>query len=199
MISSILAAGVITMDDKNNFALVRRPPSAIEKSQPGAKRILSGMVADTLSLAKKAPLLKVVVVDDEEWRLEMVEMNIRFYFDGITVQTFQASNEGWQELLPKDPDLLITDDIMGKFNGEDIVRRLADRRVAYPIIVISGWDGPETEQWVSEYSGGALNVTLVQILAPSFPENLVRALESGLKISRKTIGKPVEIATHHER
>ena len=188
---------VSAMNEKNDYALVPRPPSAVVKSAPGVKRILSGMVSDTLLLVKKAPLLKVVVVDDEEWRLEAVEMYIRFYFDGITVLTFQASNDGWQELLPKDPDLLITDDIMGKFNGEDIVRRLADERVSYPIIVISGWDGPETEQWVSKYSGGALNVTLVQILAPSFPENLVRALESGLKISRKTIGKPVEIATHH--
>jgi TPR repeat protein len=34
----------------NNFPLVRRPSSAVEKAAPGAKRILSGMVADTLAL-----------------------------------------------------------------------------------------------------------------------------------------------------
>ena len=41
------------MNDKNRFAVVRRPASAVEKSAHGAKRILSSMVADTLELAKK--------------------------------------------------------------------------------------------------------------------------------------------------
>jgi TPR repeat protein len=38
------------MSKKSDFALVPRPPSALEKAEPGAKRILSGMVADTLAL-----------------------------------------------------------------------------------------------------------------------------------------------------
>lgn len=42
------------MDGNHNFALVPRPPSAVEKAEPGAKRILSGMVADTLALARPA-------------------------------------------------------------------------------------------------------------------------------------------------
>jgi len=41
------------MDKNDNFALVPRPPGALEKAEPGARRILSGMVADTLALAKK--------------------------------------------------------------------------------------------------------------------------------------------------
>jgi CheY-like chemotaxis protein len=48
------------MNEKNNFALVPRPPGALEKAEPGAKRILSGMVADTLALAKKEPPAKSV-------------------------------------------------------------------------------------------------------------------------------------------
>jgi len=42
------------MNEKNNFALVRKPSSAVEKAAPGAKRILAGIVADTLPLAKAA-------------------------------------------------------------------------------------------------------------------------------------------------
>jgi len=38
---------------KNDFALVRKPSSAVEKIAPRAKRILSGMVADTLALATR--------------------------------------------------------------------------------------------------------------------------------------------------
>ena len=41
------------MNDENSFALVKRPPSVVEKAEPGAKRILSGMVADTLALVKE--------------------------------------------------------------------------------------------------------------------------------------------------
>lgn len=40
------------VNKEKNFALVRMPSSAVEKAAPGAKRILSGMVADTLALKK---------------------------------------------------------------------------------------------------------------------------------------------------
>jgi hypothetical protein len=39
--------------EQNNFALIPKPSSAVEKVAPGAKRVLSGMVADTLVLAKR--------------------------------------------------------------------------------------------------------------------------------------------------
>ena len=56
------------MDDKNNFALVPRPPSAIEKSQPGAKRVLSDMVRETLALDRResdaTPLTLSIAGDD---------------------------------------------------------------------------------------------------------------------------------------
>ncbi len=40
------------LENKNDFALMRRLPGAVEKSQPGAKRVLSDMVADALAVAK---------------------------------------------------------------------------------------------------------------------------------------------------
>ena len=46
------------MNKKDNFALVPRPPGALEKAEPGAKRILSGIVTDALALAKKEPPAK---------------------------------------------------------------------------------------------------------------------------------------------
>jgi DNA-binding response OmpR family regulator len=49
------------MNKNGNFAVVRRPSSAVEKAVPGAKRILSGMVADALALAKKQPPTKRVI------------------------------------------------------------------------------------------------------------------------------------------
>lgn len=50
-------------DKPNGFALVRKPSSAIEKAAPGARRIVSGMVADTLALTKLRG--KLLIVDDQ--------------------------------------------------------------------------------------------------------------------------------------
>ena len=174
------------MSKNNGFALMPRPPGALEKAEPGAKRILSSMVTDTLALAKKGPPrsqrpLRIVSVDDEEVRLELVEMTISGCFKGVTVQSFQDAEEAWQELSRTDPDLLITDDIMGNLNGDEIVGRLADRKVTYPIIVINGY-GPERDQWVLNCVKRGVDVTLLR--APYSCESLVRALESALRIPR---------------
>jgi hypothetical protein len=48
------------MNEKNNSALVRKPSSALKKAAPRAKRIMSGMVADTLSVAWATQVDKVV-------------------------------------------------------------------------------------------------------------------------------------------
>lgn len=45
-------------NEKNDFTLVRKPSSAVEKTAPGAKRILSGMVDETLAVARKTDALR---------------------------------------------------------------------------------------------------------------------------------------------
>lgn len=55
--------GEPSVNDQNNFALVPRPSSSVEKAKPAAKRILSGMVADTLDLARKTASKEVRVAD----------------------------------------------------------------------------------------------------------------------------------------
>ena len=59
------------MHGKNNFELVPHPPSAVEQTQPGAKRVLSGMVADALALAKKEASALIAAkfrIGDYDWR-----------------------------------------------------------------------------------------------------------------------------------
>lgn len=182
------------MNERDNFALVPKLPASLEKAKPGVKRIVSSMVADTLALAKEGPprsqrSLRIVSVDDEPMRLEFVEVIVSGYFKGVTVQSFRDAEDSWQVLSRTDPDLLITDDLMGKLTGEDIVRRLADRKVAYPIIVINGY-GPERDQWVLDCAKRGVNVTMLR--APFSVESLARAVESGLKISRDAAG-PVQV------
>ena len=56
------------MNQGNNFALVPKPPSAVENVAPGAKRILSDMIADTLALRKNTPLsAKKFRIGDDAW------------------------------------------------------------------------------------------------------------------------------------
>ena len=59
------------MNEKNDYALVRRPPSAVEKAEAGTKRVLSSMVADALSLAAKektAVPSRKFRIGEYEWR-----------------------------------------------------------------------------------------------------------------------------------
>ena len=42
----------IRMNEADKFALVPRPPGALEKAEPGATRVLGGMVKDALVLAR---------------------------------------------------------------------------------------------------------------------------------------------------
>ena len=58
------------VNDKKENALVPRPSSAVEKTASGPKRILSGMVSDTLALASReqlAPALARFRIGDYEW------------------------------------------------------------------------------------------------------------------------------------
>ena len=50
-------------NEKNDFALVPKTPAAIEKAEPGTKRVLTGMVDDALDLARKKEIGEVASVN----------------------------------------------------------------------------------------------------------------------------------------
>jgi len=166
------------MKETKNSALVPRPPGTLEKAEPGARRILSNMVADALALAKKGPPpsprpLRIVLVDDEDWFTEMVEMMIRHSFKNVSVRTFNDGDQAWQELLRADPDLLITGmnnnnvpaqlhrPYMG-ISGWQMLPLLAERKVKYSILVVSGSFSMEgVESKARECAGSDLNVSFL--------------------------------------
>jgi TPR repeat protein len=57
------------MNEKKDFVLVKRHSSAVEKTAPSAKRILSSMVTDTLGLARKTISKEIGIADSqlEDW------------------------------------------------------------------------------------------------------------------------------------
>ena len=90
------------MNEKNDVALAPRPPSAIQKALPGAKRILASMTSETLALARREVLLqdrKPSLIEDAE---TLFQRGLNFYHgqgvpedDGAAVKCFQkAADQG---------------------------------------------------------------------------------------------------------
>jgi DNA-binding NtrC family response regulator len=169
------------MADANKFPLVRRPSSAVEKAAPSARRILSGMVADALMLAKKKSAPRIVVIYDHTGVLEWITVVIKGSFKDATIFTFDDSEKAWQELSKIDPDLLITDYRMPRLSGKEILQRLLDRKATYPIIVTSAFMRTEWLAWVRESTSRGLNV-ITYLEHPLDIESFVSALETALKI-----------------
>jgi DNA-binding NtrC family response regulator len=152
------------MSETNDFALVPRAPSSLEKAEPGAKRILSGMVADTLALAKKEPSrkprpLRIVMLDDEAFVLETLKLVWSLEYSNAELLTFTDTQKALQELQREDPDLFTTDWNHYGMRGPEILKALAARKVKYPVFVISAF-APEENVVVS--AGPGLNVTLLR-------------------------------------
>ena len=171
------------MNEKRSSALVPRPPGALEEAEPDAKRILSGMAADTLALAKSEPSrksrpLRIVMVNDEPGPLQSFEIIIRGWFKDVTVLMFENAADALEELSRTDPDLLITDDSMPAMSGEELCSRLFARKVTYPIIVNFAYE--PTEQWVREFAERGLNVSF--LLLPCDVASLRTLVEAALKI-----------------
>ncbi len=172
------------MNEADNLALLSKSSSAVEKVNPGAKRVLSSMVADTLALAKKETVrqsrpLRIVQVNDEPYVLEALGLMIRHCFPEATVLSFNSAIQALEELSQTNPDLVITDDAMPRMRGSELCQRLLDRKVTYPIIVDSPW--APTAQWVRELSDQGLNVFFLPV--PCDLESLRKAIEAaGLKI-----------------
>jgi CheY-like chemotaxis protein len=179
------------MNENDNFALVPMPPSAVEKTQPGTKRILSGIVVDALALVKKERLVspRIVLVDDESVMLDLIQHLIRSWFKDAAVIRFLDGETAWRDLLQTAPDVLVTDMLRPGMSGWDMLPLLADRKVEYPIILITGYgkekdpqDG-KTLQDVQDMLGRfspPLNVTILP--KPFDNEVLRKVLQSGLRL-----------------
>lgn len=86
---------------------------------------------------------------------------------GLT--TFTSSVAAWAELQRAEPDMLIVGGAMPDISGEQIVRGLMERKVGYPILVVSGsWPEECVRGWFPE----AGNISFLQ---KPFPSELLHA------------------------
>lgn len=164
---------------------------AADKTKPVTKHDLSRKVSDRVSLGKaekprNACPLRIVMVNDESPVLMIFDTIIRRWFSDITTLLFTNSAAALVELSRRDPDLLITDDIMPGMSGQELCQRLFERQVKYPIIVDSSWNS--TEQWVRDMANRGLNVSFMAI--PCNIEVILAAVETALKIKRLPVENP---------
>ena len=106
-----------------------------------------------MSAQKTCP--RIVLVDDEDY----------------TLVKFLNCDEAWQELLREQPDLLITDMLSTNvprrteyfgMSGEELLQRLAERRVGYPILVVSGsFSISGWEAYAKQFARPHLNVSFL--------------------------------------
>lgn len=149
------------MNEKNDFAVVRRPSSAVEKAAPGAKRILSGMVADALVMARDVSPLDVVMVDHQDCLLKILKSFICTKFTNVNVRIFLDAPNAFHDLLRRDPDVLITAGVLPQIQMKEVVRYLFEKKnVPYPIIVMAAH--LPVEQWVKSLSNQGRRITYLK-------------------------------------
>lgn len=81
---------------------------------------------------------RIVLVDDEPVFVDMVTLMIRARYE-VELTAFTSSVAAHEHLQRTDPDMLIVGGIMPELSGSEIVCGLLERKVRYPILVVSGY------------------------------------------------------------
>jgi FixJ family two-component response regulator len=84
--------------------------------------------------------LVISVVDDEESVRKALSRLLRSA--GMTVKTFSGGAEFLQSLADYKPDCVVLDINMPVVTGFDVLDRLAETKVPFPVVVITGLDSP---------------------------------------------------------
>jgi CheY-like chemotaxis protein len=90
--------------------------------------------------------------------------NFEFLFDNFTdrfeIHKFTDGDQAWQELSNADPDVFITDIAHPGSDGWELVKRLAAKKVTYPILVVTGYNDSAFEIFCKKQYP-KLNVTVI--------------------------------------
>jgi len=101
---------------------------------------------------------RVVMMDDCAQVLQLIGSVVWDCWPQATIVACTDSQKAWEELLRTPPDLFITDLIHGGVQGLQLIARLAEQEVRYPIVVVSG-NQPKLESEVREAAGSKLKVS----------------------------------------
>ena len=99
--------------------------------------------ADRKSIKTKQRVPRIILVNDELSVLQAAQSMIRICCEEAELLSFQTDAEAWEELSKTNPDLLMWIVSAPILEGKGTLERLLQRKVSYPIIVISAHDPDE--------------------------------------------------------
>ena len=113
----------------------------------------------------------ILVVDDEIDVLEMIELGLRSA--GYQMLTADSGERAIEIFEQQRPDLVICDIKMPKMNGITTIARLREHDPGLPVVVLTGYLGPQTIEECEQLGG-------VELLRKPF---LFRELSKAVKVA----------------
>jgi len=133
-----------------------------------------------MSLSRRTRPPRIVMLDDLSQMLELIKGVLQHSFKDATILTFTNTELAYQELMREDPDLFTIDICHIGMPVDEVLARLTERRVKYPVFVISAMADRFGEE-VRLSCGPELNVSFWQ--KPFRVEPFVQAVSAALQLS----------------
>jgi two-component system response regulator (stage 0 sporulation protein A) len=108
--------------------------------------------------APRPKKLRIVLVDDEKYMLQLLDAYLREWFDEVDLLQFQNGDDAWRELSQTEPDLLITDWRHPGLDGGELLRRLAEKNSPTRVLMITAFDS----DCIHEFAGSKLKIAFLQ-------------------------------------
>ena len=139
-VESLLKALTVCLKPRGQFAEIKQTPNHLHPRRPP----------------------RIVMLDDQQGSLNALKLITEIWFRDATILTFDDSRDAMQELTREDPDLLTTDICHAGLSCKEMLRILAERKVKYPIFVISaGINWAKAGEPFSDFVNQGLNLTLL--------------------------------------
>lgn len=119
------------------------------------------------------------MTDDEPCVLGALRIILGHEFEGAEILTFGDAHKAVRELTREAPDLFITDINHLGISVPDMLARLAQRKVKFPILVVSASVGMWKEEAIRSWAPG-LNVSA--LTKPFLAETLRDAVAAALRM-----------------
>lgn len=82
---------------------------------------------------------RIVMIDDLPAVLDTLESLTKIWFKEVTILRFTDAEQAYQELEREAPDLFITDVCHPAPDGDELLRRLTEKKATFPIFIISAY------------------------------------------------------------
>jgi len=102
--------------------------------------------------------LRIILVDDEKYMLQLLEMYLHEWFNEVDLLQFQNGDDAWRELAQTEPDLLITDWRHPGLDGGELLSKLAEKHMKIPVLLITAHD----TDCIREFADTGIKITFLQ-------------------------------------